>query len=303
MSQCSPTVSFVLVFTLFTVDGITSQIDNKIAPMTIADNGAACTGCSSEADWNHDARQTIKDFIQNYININGPAFQIRQNCGPGNWQRVFYLNYSGVDQESNCPGNWNVVTIASVRGCSGVSSSCASAFSDAVTSSYTKVCGRVIARGTRTPDAFFRYIQGQNTTEHNYVDGVSITHGATGSREHVWTVGVSGGGHPNGARCPCDNTNNTRGQLPPHAVGENYFCVTSDGGNIWTGKGCTAGNPCCSFHNPVYFSVQLPKATTDTIILRCEYVVIKNMLMSLSPLFLLSCMYSEEFASSLGQEL
>ena len=27
-------------------------------------------------------------------------------------------------------------------------------------------------------------------------------------------------------------------------------------------------NPCCSFHNPPYFSVQLPAATTDSIELR-----------------------------------
>jgi hypothetical protein len=37
---------------------------------------------------------------------------------------------------------------------------------------------------------------------------------------------------------------------------------------LWTGESCANDNPCCSFNNPPYFSVQLPAVTTDRIELR-----------------------------------
>ena len=189
-------------------------------------------------------------------------------CGYGNWRRVFYLNASRSDQI--CPGQWNLVTSPD-RGCAGADSSCRSAFSDNILIAYSKVCGRIIGEGIRTPDAFFRY-GGQNSIEGNYLDGVSVTHGAPGSRSatHIWSFGA---GHPAGggfvARCPCDTTNRRNAPLPPAEVGNNYFCDRANGQDpLWTGESCESDNPCCSFHNPPYFSVHLPSATTDRIELR-----------------------------------
>ena len=68
------------------------------------------------------------------------------------------------------------------------------------------------------------------------------------------------------SRCPCDTASSNQASLPPLEVGDNYFCDRSDGLDpLWTGENCTRDNPCCSFHNPPYFSVQLPAATTDRI--------------------------------------
>ena len=134
---------------------------------------------------------------------------------------------------------------------------------------YSKVYGRITGTSPGTPDAFFRY-GGPNSIEGNYLDGVSVTHGAPGSRTHIWSFGA---GHPAGdgldARCPCDTTNRHRAPLPPTEVGDKYFCDRADGQDpLWTGESCASDNQCCSFNNPPYFSVQLPAATTDRIELR-----------------------------------
>jgi hypothetical protein len=133
---------------------------------------------------------------------------------------------------------------------------CRSAFSDDIFTAYSKVCGRIIGEGTRTPDAFHR--PPTLTIEENYLDGVSVTHGAPGSRTHIWTFGAGFHGH-----CPCDSSG---GPLPPAEVGDNYFCDERE--PLWNGESCASFNPCCSFNNPPYFSVQLPAATTDRIELR-----------------------------------
>lgn len=67
----------------------------------------------------------------------------------------------------------------------GAGVSCQSAYSDEIHSEYSKVCGRVIGIGVHSPDAFTRFIWFQTTIEHNYLDGVSVTHGSPGSRAHI----------------------------------------------------------------------------------------------------------------------
>ena len=102
---------------------------------------------------------------------------------------------------------------------------------------------------------------------------MSVTHGASGSRTHIWTFGA---GHPaRGSgivRCPCDSGNRTQAPLPSAEIGDNYFCDRPNRANelnrLWTGKSCINDNSCCSFHNPPYFSVQLPATTTNSIELR-----------------------------------
>ena len=173
---------------------------------------------------------------------------------------MFYLNASRSDQ--TCPGQWNLVT-SPVRGCAGASSSCRSAFSDefSTIATYSKVCGRIIGVGVATPDGFFASKVG-NTIEGNYLDGVSVTHGAPGSRTHIWSFGAGS--------CPCDPTRDRNAApLPTAEVGDNYFCNSASGQDpLWTGESCANNIPCCSFNNPPYFSVELPAATTDRIELR-----------------------------------
>ena len=125
--------------------------------------------CPSDAD-RQDALQLLgsrtEQVIQNY--------SINPNCGPGLWRQVFYLNTSSQDQ--SCPGDWNVYTVSSVRGCVGADISCQSAYSDEAHYHYNKVCGRVIGLGGVSPDGFYRYISGQTTIEGNYLDGLIECH-------------------------------------------------------------------------------------------------------------------------------
>lgn len=253
---------FVMLMVTYFINAIDMQqqvpaTSTKVPTVIIPDRGVS--ECQHDKDV-QGARHVIHGFVQNYIGM-------YLKCGPGDWQRVFYFDASSTDcKESTCPCGLNE---ASAGGCIGVSLECVSAFIP-VPISYTKVCGRLIGNSTSTPDAFYRFLRDQITIEGNYLDGVSITHGAAGSRNHIWTYGV---GHPKAgtlpfARCPCDSTNKTIAPTPPVEVGDNYFCVRSDGDDLWTGEGCSDSDPCCSFHNPPYFIVQLSEATTDRIELR-----------------------------------
>lgn len=170
---------------------------------------------------------------------------------------MFYLSSSASDQ--SCPGQWNLRT-SPVSGCTGADYSCRSVFSDDINTGYSKVCARFIGEGVTSPDGFYRSpsLQSTNIIKGNYLDRVSVTHGAPGSRTHIWSFTTG--------RCPCDSSDRTAAPLPPAEVGDNYFCGRYDELNpIWTGESCTNDSPWCSFHNPPYFSVQLPSATTDKI--------------------------------------
>ena len=62
-----------------------------------------------------------------------------------------------------------------------------------------------------------------------YVDGLSLTHGASGSCQHIWTfasglfAGCGGSSIPE-HRCPCDNGHSRRS---PPFVGSDYFCEST----------------------------------------------------------------------------
>ena len=237
------------------------ELPVEISPVTIPGTAGECPSDDSRQISRNLLRNATRGIIKN--TLTNPISQI---CGPGEWRRVFYLNASGPDIQS-CPGQWSLFT-SPVKGCAGAGSACYSAFSDDINTAYSKVCGRIIGEGVDTPDAF---VTSQNTIEGNYLDGVSVTHGASGSRTHVWSFAA---GHPavEGslvARCPCDSSDRNNAPLPPAEVGDNYFCDRADElDRLWTGESCASDNPCCSFNNPPYFSVQLPLATTDRIELR-----------------------------------
>ena len=257
MVICVTTLILCMVATVIQGQG---ELPVEISPVVIPGTIGECPSDDSRQATRNLLWNTTRAIIQN---LNTPIDPISQICGPGEWRRVFYLNASRSDQ--SCPGQWNLVNTPA-RGCTGADSSCCSAFSDVISTAYSKVCGRIIGEGVATPDAFESSVQ--NTIEGIYLDGVSVTHGASGLRTHIWSFGA---GHPNngGGRCPCDSSDRNFAPLPPAEVGDNYFCDRADAlDRLWTGESCASNNPCCSFNNPPYFSVQLPAATTDRIELR-----------------------------------
>jgi len=142
-------------------------------------------------------------------------------CGCSNttgWTRVASLHTSDPSQQ--CPGDWILQIYSSElsrlcgRGVMGAG--CLPAVYSTYGISYNHVCGRVIGYAYNSPDAFGG---GSQNIESSCVDGVSLTHGPPGARQHVWTfaAGLLETAHVHG--CPCES-----GRAAPTFVGNDYFC-------------------------------------------------------------------------------
>ena len=134
-----------------------------------------------------------------------------------------------------------------------------------------------------------------------YVDGLSLTHGAPGSRQHIWTFarGVFTGNRSSNYprfRCPCDNGNTTY-RSPPF-VGNDYFCesvtqssyafVFYPNATLWDGQVCEGGGTCCKLNNPPWFTKNLSSPTTEDIELRlCMFLTsqVSNIALELLELY------------------
>ena len=227
--------------------------------------------------------------------FNGTAVQvycdIDRVCGcnsSGGWARVAYLNMTDPTQQ--CPSPWILQTHSSeprrLCGRSSSGASCASVTYSTFGINYSHVCGRVIGYQNSTPDAFGISNSGSQTIEGYYVDGISLTHGSPGARQHIWTfvAGLTENDtltYPLNS-CPCaDRT--TELSLVPSFVGNDYFCESGNpslthsfsfyaNDPLWDGQGC-GSSFCCELSyppgvTPPWFCKQLPQATTDDIEVR-----------------------------------
>ena len=147
------------------------------------------------------------------------------------------------------------------------------------------MCGRVNAFQRGSTDAFYNSIEGRDPgLEGVYVDGVSLTHGDAGSRQHIWTfVAALYEMDPSYSTrwvCPCTNTDFAWPHQVPAYIGNDYFCDTGNPGPafslttvytedpLWDGEGCGPTSTCCQFNTPPWFCTTLPQPTTDDIELR-----------------------------------
>ena len=126
---------------------------------------------------------------------------------------------------------------------------------------YSKVCGRVAAYASGSPDAFASTLS-EVTIDSVYLDGVSLTHGPSGSRSHIWSFAACTSGSTS---CSCLNSSSSR--APPAFVGSDYFCDSSGpGGSAPLWQNCSSvdlGSKTCP-----WFFKDLPAATSDAIELR-----------------------------------
>ena len=117
-----------------------------------------------------------------------------------------------------------------------------------------------------------------------YLDGISLTHGIAGSRQHIWSFAVGETEtSTSGYACHCNSTSSTPNDtfIPPF-VGNNYFCESAapvgscatiyfGSDPLWDGMNCDP-ETCCEFNTPPYFTTILPSATTDDLEVRlCSY--------------------------------
>ena len=234
--------------------------------------------CAAEAD-----RQTAIARIRlESRNIVRPT----STCdGTSGWTRIAFLNMS--DPTVQCPSTWREVRTSStnVRACGGIAlgdRACDShVFPNTDRITYSQVCGRIIGYHTSAPDAFYPYHSGSVTTiEGTYLDGVSLTHGPAGSRQHVWSFAAGEGEISSTAlACPCNAGTSVN---IPSFVGSDYFCESSHAGScsqiyfgddpLWDGMNCPSSSTCCEFNDPPYFTKTLSSTTNNDLEVRlCSY--------------------------------
>ena len=94
---------------------------------------------------------------------------------------------------------------------------------------YSNIYGRVLGYARDTTDAFANsVIDGYTSIEQAYVDGVSLTHGNPGSRQHIWTFAAALSetihfGHQ-AFVCRCNSLDLSWRYNEPAYVGRDYFC-------------------------------------------------------------------------------
>ena len=252
---------------------IVATIDAKVYELS---------GCGSQCPTMEEREKVLDEIHRDVYQAIASTLQLPNytcNGTPG-WRRVAFINMT--DTSYNCPAGFNLTqspkrTCASqhrpfaVGGCTSTTFSIGD-----LRIPYSRVCGRIRGYQFGVTDAFYSSFEGIDS---HYVDGVSLTHGGAGSRQHIWTFA-------SGLReiranainnCPCDTGRN---DLIPEFVGNDFFCesaVTSSDpvpwqlfpdDVLWDGQDCTSTSSCCQFNNPPWFTKNLPTETTDDIELR-----------------------------------
>ena len=237
-------------------------------------NAGTCPSAAVTEQAINSTKETIRSILRDtVVELPNPDNPSTCPCGgPGLWHKIVHLDMNDPDQQ--CPSNWSLITTP-VRACGRSSSpGCDSAVFPSNGFSYSRVCGRIKAFQQGSTDGLNNPLAG---LEGPYVDGVSLTHGAAGSRQHIWTFIAAHDDNSIASSCPCSNTN--ANQIPSY-IGSNYFCDTGNPGPdrilteiyhddpLWDGEGCGPTSTCCQFNNPPWFCTTLPQPTTDDIELR-----------------------------------
>ena len=193
--------------------------------------------------------------------------------GPG-WRRVAFINMT--DTSYNCPTGLSLTSYPK-RTCGRshtIAGGCSSTTFSVGGLPYCRVCGRIRAYQFGATNAFLYYTRG---IESYYVDGISLTHGRTGRRQHIWTFAAGATevstSFPD-LDCPCVTANYDR---VPAFIGNDFFCesglhsawsyqyILFPDDVLWDGQNCTSTSTCCQLNNPPWFTKTLPNATTDDI--------------------------------------
>ena len=211
-------------------------------------------------------------------------------CGSRGWKKVASLNMSQTNE--TCPSDWTRIA-EPFPACKRVKLRQASATIATRGNVYSLVCGRIIAYQVGGPDAFKNaFHRGLDSIEESYIDGVSITHGPEGLRQHIWSF-VAGAFETSlgttqtfSRMCPC-SVEEYPFRIPSFVAG-NYFCDSANlgpsvndtevyvGRSLWSGEGCAPTSKCCQFNQPPYFYTLLPKPTSDDLEIRIMVNTVKT---------------------------
>ena len=143
---------------------------------------------------------------------------------------------------------------------------------------YQYVCGRAAGFSYYHPCAFYSWKHyGQNTIDHAYVAGLSITYGPQNGRNHIWTYA---GGYQEtiSSDCNCPCAANPGASSPPF-VGQDLYCESATryrpptpqwytNNTLWDGEDCYPGSSCCDNPLAPWFRRTLQEKTTEDIEVR-----------------------------------
>ena len=262
-----------------TVSGQVQKTDMKV----IQGGGGQCPSNEERERAINEIHQTVGNVLSSYV----PDI-----CdGTTGWRRVAFINMT--DTTHSCPPGLNMTTY-SERTCGRTHTgrnNCSSTTFSVGGLPYSQVCGRISAYQYGVLVAFYSYIYDNQTgINSQYVDGISLTHGQSGERQHIWTF-AAGLTQDTDAilvdfLCPCESSHYNY-SLPPF-VGDEYFCESGlqtawlDGdyyhtlysnNTLWDGQNCISSSTCCQFNSPPWFTKTLNVSTTDDIELRLCTVV------------------------------
>ena len=266
-------LALLLVTCSFSVHVCEGAIKYAVKPLPLDEQGQ----CPSFQE-RERVRAEISDEVREILSA--PLYSC--NGSPG-WRRVGFVNMT--DPSQDCPPGLTL-TSHPIRSCGSshdTNRECSSTTFSVSGVQYSQVCGNIKAYQYGWTLAFYQYLTRNSNLEQSYVNGVSLTHGAAGERQHIWTfaAGLSEGmRYSDIYKCP----NDFDGPESPPYVNGDYFCESGNsddinayrvffgGDPLWDGKGCGFNTTSCQFNNPPYFSKILPASTTDDIELRlCHY--------------------------------
>ena len=147
---------------------------------------------------------------------------------------------------------------------------------------YSEVCGMLRGYQFGATSAFRAYSSYSRGINEQYLEGISLTHGFAGSRQHIWSFAAGLTEYSETIFpweiCPCD-TSRSYSVVPPF-VGNDYFCESAEtspwsyqfmfypDNPLWDGQNCMNTSSCCQLNNPPWFTKVLSHPTSDDIELR-----------------------------------
>ena len=145
--------------------------------------GCMCPSRNTDTHWLNVIPDQAETGLVEHV-LPPPSYQ----CGGSGWTSVALVNMTDTGQQ--CPSGLTL-TSYSKRTCGRTTSTggtCDSTSFSVGGVTYSRVCGRIIGYQFGIGAAFLRYNRGLSTTiDSPYVGGVSLTHGAPGARQHIWT--------------------------------------------------------------------------------------------------------------------
>ena len=217
MKQSILVYSFVLVLCLFPrliASSGQAMINTQVLQ---GGDGRQCASMIERERALNEIHQTVNSLV-----VNGTT------CGgaPG-WRLVAFVNMT--DTSYSCPTGLSLTSYPK-RTCGRShmgDHACSSTTFDVGGLPYSQVCGRIKGYQLGYTYAFWWYVNRDYRgydIDGQYVDGVSLTHGRSGSREHIWTFAAGlyeqePGNH--NLRCPCDKSITN---YISTFVGVDYFC-------------------------------------------------------------------------------